>query len=231
MRRDILNLSSRRCGGHRLSPGSPRPVDHAGAIERPPYDDGLKRQSGSVIEPAVGDVGQFDPFDRVLEIGHHTQIVYAANATPAHQRSGLVTRATAPASSHRPVMNITIGAKGTHDGVIASSSSGAIRCAVPAAAKKAARIQRMIERCREALSGCVSEDIRRRSISRLPMPSWDESLANYGTHTASAGTKQLITMSLPRCAYHTTASPIGLPRSRTMARSGTGIHWPSIGTQ
>src|ERR1700722_17986845 len=58
-----------------------------------------------------------------------------------------------------------------------------------------------------------------------------QTLAWMEGHTASAGTKQLITM-LPRwCTYHTTASPTGLPRSRMMACAGTCIHWPSIGTQ
>jgi hypothetical protein len=41
---------------------------------------------------------------------------------------------------------MTCGANGTHDGVIASSWSGAHRCAIPAAEKNAARIQRITAR-------------------------------------------------------------------------------------
>src|ERR1700722_20067636 len=65
-----------------------------------------------------------------------------------------------PTISHTPVMKMTCGANGTHDGVIASSLSGAQRCATPAARKNAARIQRMTARGMAERSGCGSEDIR-----------------------------------------------------------------------
>src|SRR3954466_12053862 len=50
------------------NPPSPWPVDQIGAIERPPDDDRLQRQSRSVIEPAAAEVGQVDAVDGMLEV-------------------------------------------------------------------------------------------------------------------------------------------------------------------
>jgi hypothetical protein len=47
-----------------------------------------------------------------------------------------------------PVIHISCGANGTQDGVIASRLCGAIRCATPAAAKRAASSHRMMARVR-----------------------------------------------------------------------------------
>src|SRR5450755_4463171 len=91
---------------------------------------------------------------------------------PAHRRSGFVTRATEPAISHNPVMKMICGANGTHDGVIASSLSGAQRCAIPAAVKNAARTQRITARAVVERSACESEDIHGRNIRSGPTPSF-----------------------------------------------------------
>ena len=76
----------------------------------------------------------------------HTGCFLTASAMPAQYRKGRVISATAPANSHNPVTKITCGANGTQSGVILRSSAGAARCAMPPAAKNAARIQRMMAR-------------------------------------------------------------------------------------
>src|SRR5450432_591249 len=91
---------------------------------------------------------------------------------PAHRRSGFVTRATEPAISHNPVMKMICGANGTHDGVIASSLSGAQRWAIPAAVKNAARTQRMMARAVVERSACESEDIHGSNNRGGPAPSF-----------------------------------------------------------
>ena len=66
---------------------------------------------------------------------------------PAQRRSGRVTSAAAPRISQIPVMKITCDGNGTQDGVIASSFSGAHRCADrPPPHKTRARIQRIAAR-------------------------------------------------------------------------------------
>ena len=71
------------------------------------------------------------------------------------------------------------------------------------------------------------------ALRAVPSPRYqgaDAGSARYA-YTASAGTKQLITMLPRRLTYQTTASPTGLPWLRMTARSGTCHHNPSIGTQ
>src|SRR6185312_12480993 len=65
----------------------PRPVDHAGTIERPPYDNWLKCKPRAVVPPAIRDVGQVDAVNRMLEIGgpYAERISRQRNAGPPAQ--------------------------------------------------------------------------------------------------------------------------------------------------
>src|SRR5580704_4580762 len=52
-----------------LFAGRKRPVDYARALERPPHQNRLKRQSGAMIPPAVGHRRKVDGVGGMLDVG------------------------------------------------------------------------------------------------------------------------------------------------------------------